>query len=106
MEELGITVSDLLNLLETNKRLIAAGEKKKMLDFVLSEAIRLSGAERGFVLFKKGGDYEPASACNPDREGLKRAEEKFSRSVLRRVMETGEPLLVMDALDDPSLKQA
>ncbi|HSA58592.1 MAG TPA: sigma 54-interacting transcriptional regulator [bacterium] len=98
---------DLLKLLETNKALVALGQKQKMLDFTLDEAIRLSGAERGFVVFQdRAGGFEIAAARSFDREDLKKAHEKFSVTVLKRVMETGEPLLSMEAAEDARLKAA
>ncbi len=106
MSDAPIQVSNLMDLLETNKRLVALGEREKMLDYVLDQAIRLSGAERGFIIFQKGSDFETAAARNLDREDLKRAGEKFSTTVMRQVMESGEPLLVTDAMEDKRLKEA
>lgn len=97
---------DLLKLLETNKALVALGQKQKMLDFTLDESIRLSGAERGFVVFREGGGFGIAAARSFDREDLKKAHEKFSTTVLKTVMESGEPLLSMEALEDARLKGA
>ncbi|HSA59496.1 MAG TPA: sigma 54-interacting transcriptional regulator [bacterium] len=106
MSERAIAVDQVLDLLETNKRLVALGEKQKMLDFVLDQAVRLSGAERGFVIFRKGGDCEVAAARSFDREDLKKADDKFSQTVLKEVMETGKALLTMDAGEDRRLKGA
>lgn len=106
MSEKTIAAGELLDLLETNKRLVALGEKQKMLDFVLDEAVRFSGAERGFAVFREGEDFSVAAARSFDREDLKKADEKFSRTVLKEVMETGKPLLTMDAGEDRRLKGA
>jgi transcriptional regulator with GAF, ATPase, and Fis domain len=101
-----ISADEVLDILETNKRLVALGDKQKMLDFVLDQAIRYSGAERGFVVFQRGGDFEVTAARSFDREDLKKADEKFSRTALKEVMETGKPLLTMDAGEDRRLKGA
>ncbi len=106
MTEVPIEAQDLLDLLETNKQLVALGKQDKMLDYVLDQAIRLSGAERGFIIFQNAEDFKIASARNLDREDLKRADKKFSRTVLRQVMDSGESLLVTDAMEDSRLKQA
>ncbi len=97
---------DLLKLLETNKALVALGQKQKMLDFMLDESIKLSGAERGFIVFREGEGFEIVAARSFDREDLKKAHEKFSTTVLKKVMESGEPLLSMEAADDARLKGA
>ena len=106
MSERTISAEEFLDILETNKRLVALGEKQKMLDYVLDQAIRFSGAERGFVVFQQGGDFEVTAARSFDREDLKKADEKFSRTVLKEVMETGKALLTMDAGEDRRLKGA
>jgi transcriptional regulator with GAF, ATPase, and Fis domain len=95
---------DLLKLLETNKSLVALGQKEKMLDFTLDEAIRISGAERGFIVFREEEDFSIAAARSFDREDLRKAHEKFSTTVLKKVFETGEPLLSMEAAGDARLK--
>jgi transcriptional regulator with GAF, ATPase, and Fis domain len=108
MSEPTISPEEFLDILEMNKRLVALGERQKMLDFVLDQAIRFSGAERGFVVFQRSpaGEFEVTAARSFDREDLKKADEKFSRTVLKEVMETGQPLLTMDAGEDKRLKGA
>ncbi len=101
-----LSLSDLLQLLQTNERLLLAGNRQKLLDFILDEAIRLGGAERGFIILTREGAQEIASARSLDKETLRRAQEKFSQTVFRQVMETGEPLLSVDAEKDPLLGEA
>lgn len=106
MSDDAIPTADLLGLLETNKRLVALGEKQKMLDYVLDQAVRITGAERGFIIFHKGDGFEAAAARSFDREDLRKVDDKFSRTVLKQVMETGEPLITMEAGEDARLKDA
>ncbi len=101
-----IQTTDLLNLLEKNKQLITSGERSKLLNFILDEAIRLSGAERGFIILKDEKSLTPVAARNIDKEAIKQAQKKYSKTAITQVMETGEPLIVMDAAQDKKLKQA
>ncbi len=101
-----LQIQDLLHLLKTNQNLLLAGDRQKLLDFILDEAIRLSGAERGFIILGSEGSEAPAAARSLDKETLRRAREKFSTTVFRQVLQTGEPLISMDAEKDPQLQQA
>ncbi|MCC6274074.1 MAG: sigma 54-interacting transcriptional regulator [Deltaproteobacteria bacterium] len=99
-------LEDLLQLLETNKKLLALGQLQKLFDFVLDEAIRLSKAERGFMILAEEQGERVVSARSFDGENLKRAREKFSRTVWQQVLQSGEPLLSVDAEQDPKLREA
>ncbi|MFM8979175.1 MAG: sigma 54-interacting transcriptional regulator [Planctomycetia bacterium] len=87
---------------------------------VLDALVRLTGAERGFFLLEPGAlgeasvpgaaaGEEPAprvlAARNLDGEGVRDALAKVSRSVLRRVRETGEPVVVGDARADERFRE-
>lgn len=77
------------------------------LDLVLSEVmdviIQLTQAERAMLLLinRENGRLEVQVARNMDRETLERSESfQISRSIVRRVAETGEPVATMNAQED------
>jgi transcriptional regulator with GAF, ATPase, and Fis domain len=82
---------------------------------ILDTLIQLTGAERGFCLLEPGalgeeeeprgdasGAHEPriVAARNLDGEAVRDALAKVSRTVQRRVLATGDPMLVSDASSD------
>lgn len=101
-----VSVEDLRGLLENNKRLVALGDPKRMLQFILDEAIRMTGAERGFVILFEGDADQVKSARNFDRESLKKTQSKFSRTILSQVKESRQAVLIMDAERDERVKDA
>ena len=61
----------------------------------MDSAILLCGAERGFLLLKEDNDTDNMPvrvARNIDQENIKNTRFKISRSIARRVIESGEPL--------------
>ena len=94
----------LRRLLDVNKRLLTEEDVERLLALVLDEAIALTGAERGFVLLP-GPDGEAASlrarvARNIDRESLRGAGAKVSRTVATEVFRTGRAVSSVDAQVD------
>jgi signal transduction histidine kinase len=77
------------------------------LDEVLTQAmdavIQLTGAERGFLTLidPETGELDMRAVRNIEQKSLQREEMKFSRTVIRSVLESGEGLVTTDAQDDP-----
>jgi transcriptional regulator with GAF, ATPase, and Fis domain/tetratricopeptide (TPR) repeat protein len=89
----------LRHLLAINKRLNSSLDAVEVLRVTMDAAIELTGAERGFAIFTSddGGDLEVPVARNLDREQLCRSRLKFSQSIARSVIESGEPVIAVDA---------
>jgi transcriptional regulator with GAF, ATPase, and Fis domain len=102
----------LLRIMEINRRLTSERDLQRLLDFILDSAIALTGAERGFVILKEGGtdedetQFDVSAARNIDRETLRRQGAKVSKSITRRVLESGEPVMTLDAGEDDRFKEA
>ena len=73
-----------------------------VLDQVMDAIIRLTHAERGFLVLRgDDGEIIVQAARNFDQRTLNDAEFKFSRTVTNRVLDTGEPVLTVNAAEDP-----
>lgn len=109
-----VEVSQLRSLAEN----AAAISRSLVLDVVLRDAmdgvITLSGAERGCIILVDPANGELDFRVLRDNETIHNRDQttnvispektaQFSRSVIRQVMETGEPLLTSNANDDSRL---
>ena len=113
----------LLRILELNKEMARAAKPELLPDRVLDAAIELAGAERGFLIVRAGTasalaarveggalegleagpGWEVVAARNIDRENLKKALRKLSRSITTGVLESGTAFRSDDALNDEAL---
>lgn len=92
-----------VRLSEVNRRLSAEHNVQRLLEYVMDSAILLSGAERGFLLLagEPGSDaMDVRIARNLDQENIRNTRFKISHGIARRVIETGEPVLTVDAMED------
>ncbi len=103
--EAGLDVTRLQRILQINKRLGRQLELRPLLELILDEAIDLTQAERGFVLLAEGDKLAVRAARHLDLETLRRPESKLSHSVARQVVESGEPVITVDAMDDERFRE-
>lgn len=77
-------------------------ELDRVLDEVMDTVIKLTGAERAYLMLrdKKTGELDLAVARNWDRESLSETEAGFSRSVVNRALHEGQPILTTNAATD------
>jgi transcriptional regulator with GAF, ATPase, and Fis domain len=97
--------------------LIEERRPQTVIDMVLDAVIEFTGAERGFFILlgdplaedddeagsaEARGPGEPriVAARNFDREAVRESQSKVSRTVQRKALETGKPLIVVDASTD------
>jgi signal transduction histidine kinase len=74
----------------------------EVLNQVMDAIIKLTGAERGFLmLLDENGELEVKAARDLAQETLSKEEFAFSRSVIRLVAETGEQVVTNNASSDP-----
>ena len=91
----------LRRLLNINKRLNSELRLGRLLDEIIDTIVELTRAERGFLLLKgRKSGVRPRSARNMDRRSLETEELRLSRSIAEQVIETGEPVLTIDAQSD------
>jgi putative nucleotidyltransferase with HDIG domain len=75
---------------------------KRVLEEVMDSLIALMRAERGFLMLREsGGELSVRIARGIDQVNLDEDEFKVSKTVVRRVAESGEPVLTTNAQDDP-----
>jgi transcriptional regulator with GAF, ATPase, and Fis domain len=90
--------ADQLGLLyRVSRTLLKEGEYGELLSGLLDTLIEGLGADRGFVVVREAGEFRATAARNFRSEALSRAEEAFSRSIARSVMEGGRAVLIGDA---------
>ncbi len=88
-------------LVRINKRLNSELRLRPLLETILDTLLDLTGATRGFILIKgTGGDLRVKAARNIDSAGLPGGKGDFSSSIVKEVMETGRPLITVDAASD------
>lgn len=78
----------------------------EVLNRVMDEIIRLTGAERAFLMLldPSSGRLEFRAARNVDQETIADSAFEISRSVVNRVAQVGEPVVTTDAQLDPRFK--
>ncbi len=73
-----------------------------VLNEVMDTIIKLTGAERGFLMLKnESGELDFRTARNVDRETLQASSFEISRTIVDRVARTGEPVVTTNAQEDP-----
>lgn len=82
-------------------RLGSTLDLKEILNYVIDSVIQLVGAERGFiVLVDEWGRLNTMAAQGVDTESISQDEVPVSRTIVQRVVATGEPILTSNAQDD------
>lgn len=73
-----------------------------VLQIVMDTIIRLTGAERGFLMLRdRQGELSIRTARNWEQETLEAAEAAISRTVINQVITTNQPVLTTNAQQDP-----
>ncbi len=77
-------------------------ELNEVLQIVMDNIIRLTGAERGFLMLKnETGEMTIRIARNWTQESIDPSEISISRTVIYRVVNSGQPVLTTNAQEDP-----
>jgi len=73
-----------------------------VLNEVMDTIIRLTGAERGFLMLRTGeGELDTVVARNWERSSLSPSEQEISRTIVQRVVSQGEAVVTTNAQADP-----
>ena len=94
-----------LELMRLHEIIVARGSGQKLdqlLERIMDAVIDLVNAERGFLILESENSGEEPSivARDFDKEEVRDPGHKFSTSIARQVMESGEPLLAGNALSE------
>lgn len=92
---------DLLALSEIGQVINSSLELDEVLRIVMDTIVRLTGAERGFLMLRdENGEMVTRIARNWEQESLQPNETAVSRTIIQRVIETGEPIMTTNAQED------
>ena len=73
---------------------------------ILESALKISGAERGFILVKEAGTFGYAAGMDGQGRTLTLSHFKASRTVVDAVVEKGDPVFMVEGLDNRFKEQA
>ncbi|HZN55688.1 MAG TPA: sigma 54-interacting transcriptional regulator [Candidatus Polarisedimenticolaceae bacterium] len=99
-------VRALRRMLEINRTLNATRDPDRLLHAILDAALEVTGAERGFLLLSDGEEVATASSRGAEGTALEEDARALSRSIARRTIERGEPILATDAEADDRFRGA
>ncbi len=95
--------SDLEIKLKISRLLHAELDHSKLLNLIIDKIMDILRAERGFIVTGDPDNFETRVARNITGEELAESEGTVSRTVVRKVLESGSPVFVSDAQDDSLL---
>lgn len=101
-------VEHMRGLLRTFSMITSSLELSDVLSEVMDTVIALTGAERACLVLRdpRTGQLETAVARNWESESLSESEIGFSRSVINRVMNEGQPVITTNAAVDDRFQDA
>ncbi|MBD3869026.1 MAG: sigma 54-interacting transcriptional regulator [Acidobacteria bacterium] len=94
----------LRRLLEINRTLNSTRDVDDLLQVILDAACEITGAERGFLLLKDGREITTRIVRKPGDQSSGTPANDLSRSIARKVIDDGEPMLSTDAEQDSRFK--
>jgi transcriptional regulator with GAF, ATPase, and Fis domain len=81
-------------------RLAEASDLKTLLDDLMDGVCALTCAEKGFLILCHGDTIDVAAARNLVREDIADAVSQLSDAIVAKVVKTGKPVIVSDAMSD------
>ncbi len=87
-------------LVRFSRRLLEAGDPDGLLDALLEALLEVTHADKGFVIELDGGEPVVKAARNVASGNVEDAVSSVSDSIVQKVVQTGRPLVVADALHD------
>jgi len=93
-------------LFEFSQKLMANYDLPVLLDQLLDVVIQVTNADKGFIVRMESGEPVVKVARNLRRETISDAVSHLSDSILAKVVETRQALIVSDALSDAHFKNA
>jgi len=101
LEAFELEHGNMLALAEIGAVVNSSLELDEVLRIVMDNIVHLTRAERGFlVLQNEKGEMVTQVARNWEQESIKSSEAATSRTIVQRVIETGDPILTTNAQED------
>lgn len=94
---------ELLALAEISQVVNSTLQLDDVLRIVMDTIVRLTGAERGFLMLQdeQSSELSTLTARNWEQETLEASEKAVSQTVVKHVLATGQPVLTTNAQQDP-----
>lgn len=107
-ESVGHQVEQLEELLRTFSLITSSLELEHVLEDVMDTVIRLTGAERAYLMLsdKETGELDIAVARNWDRKNIADADAVFSTSIVNQALKEGQAILATNAQADERFENA
>ena len=100
-EELQQVRDKFKRVLDISLRMNETRDVNALLEYIMDQVVELSGAERGFVaLFDRAGRMEFKVTRGLSRAELERHQAQLSYTIIGTVTQSGQPVLLQDALAD------
>jgi transcriptional regulator with GAF, ATPase, and Fis domain len=99
-EDRSAELAGMMKLSDFNRRLLSIRSVPEQLEALLDAVIEVTHADKGFVIFLNDGEPEVTAARNVEQKNITDGVRHLSDSIIRKVIETKEPLIVSDALHD------
>ena len=100
--------SDLKNLrrlMEVNKAITTSLQMEEVFELLLEGILEISAGARAMILLKqKNGEMETVFEKNLEKDGASFAGKGISGSVVQKVVDTCEPVLINDVADSPDFE--
>lgn len=93
--------AELISLYEVGQEIVSILNLDQLLESILTRAIVLVGAERGFLMLQDRDDFVVAAARQFAQGEVDDAQIEVSYGIIRRVLASREPVLTTNAQEDP-----
>jgi transcriptional regulator with GAF, ATPase, and Fis domain len=102
----GRDIAALRRLTTFSEKLLGTYELEMLLESLMDEVIDITRADKGFLILMESNQLRVKVARNLSRENIEDAVERVSDSIVAKVVRTGKPLIISDALDDPEFNSS
>lgn len=96
----------MLKLSDFNRRLLEIRSVPEQIEALLDAVVEVTDASKGFVILLEDGEPKIAAARNLAQENIPDAVTQLSDSILKRCIETRQPLIVSDAVNDTMFRSS
>ncbi len=97
---------DYRKLVEVSEAILRESDLSRVLEAIMDGVIEITGAEKGFLILAHEEDTSIVVARNLNREDISQAMYEVSDSIVSKVLNTRQALLVFDALSNPEFSMA
>ncbi len=89
------------DLFQISKVLLAEGDDERTPEILLRRIVERCGAETGFVVVREEGSYQQKFEVGEERGRRSDLERRFSRTLVREAIATGDLLYLPNLIEDP-----